>query len=404
MFVRGRGLQALVAAVVVMATTAGAVMGSGAAPPTDQPPLAAEYGAGWLATQIAADGSLPGGFDPLGDAGNAVLALGASGVAGDAFDRSVGYVRDNVDDFVAYPFEPTIDDPGRLGKAIMIAVVAGEDPTTFGGTDLVARTQATLGLFEPGLYGAADPSFDGVFRQGLAITGLLAAGVDPPIVAFVWLGEQQCTAPAAAAGAWEDYRANTAIACDAPDPNTFAGPDTNSTALAIMALEAADEAYPSPAGFLAASQNDDGGWPFIPGLGSDPSSTSLIIRALVSMGEDPADWATSGGDPWASLLSWQQGCDSPVADRGAFTSAFADPPGTPDVFSSVDGVAGAAGLPYPLAGPVSPSPGAPVVDCTPDDPDDPTDPTDPAASPAVVAVAPTASPAAAVTTNPAFTG
>jgi hypothetical protein len=402
MCVRNRRWTVAVAALVIIGSLGASMAGTGASPPTDDPALAAEYGAGWLAAQIAPDGSLPGGFDPLGDAGSAALALGTSGVAGDAFDRAVGYVRDNIDDFVAYPFDPTIDDPGRLGKAVMLAEQAGEDPSTFGGTDLVARLQATLGLFEPGLYGAADPSFDGVFRQGLAVTGLLAAGVDPPDVAFDWLGDQQCTAPPAAAGAWEDYRADTTVDCDAPDPNTFAGPDTNSTALAIMALEAADEVYPSPAAFLAANQNADGGWPFIPGLGSDPSSTSLIIRALVSMGEDPDDWPTSGGDPWSSLLSWQQGCDSPAADQGAFTSAFADPPGTPDVFSTVDGVAGATGLPYPLDGPSSLTPGAPLVDCTPDGPNPPADPNEPTGPAA--GVTPSVTPARAVTTDPAFTG
>jgi hypothetical protein len=368
MFVRSKNLRAGAAGVLALVLLGVGIGGSGAAPPTAEPPLAADYGAGWLADQIQPDGSLPGGFDPLGDAGNAALSLAAAGEGGEAFDRAVGHVEANIDDFVAYPFDPTIDDPGRLGKAIMLAELAGADPTSFGGTDLVARLEATLGLLEPGLYGANDPSFDGVFRQGLAITALLAAGEGSVPAAVQWLVDQQCDAPAASAGAWEDYRADTNVACAAPDPVTFSGPDTNSTALAIMALEATGTPYLDPSAFLDAAQEDDGGWPFIPGSGTDPSSTSLVIRALVAMGEDPAAWTESGGDPWTALLSFQQGCDADVEDRGAFTSTFADPPGTPDVLSTIDGVAGAAGQPYPLAGPASLAAGAPEVDCTPDEP------------------------------------
>jgi hypothetical protein len=400
-----RRAATVLAAVALLCTALMAGIGaSAAAPPTSDPPLAADYGASWLEDQIQADGSLPGGFDPLGDAGNAALSLGAAGVGGNAFDRAVGYVEANIDDFVAYPFDPTIDDPGRLGKAIMIAVITGDDPTTFGGTDLVARLEATLGLLEPGLYGANDPTFDGVFRQGLAVTALLSAGEPVPAAARDWLIDQQCEAPAASLGGWEDYRTDPDAACSAPDPATFTGPDSNSTALAIMALEATSAVYLDPSGYLDATQEDDGGWGFIAGTGSDPSSTSLVIRALHALGEDPDTFDQPGGDPWSSLLSWQQGCDAAVADRGAFTSAFAEPPGTPDVLSTIDGVAGAAGLPYPLMGAVSLTPGAPDVDCNPattttgGPPSSTADPVRPAG------LANPAQPATAVTATPVFTG
>jgi hypothetical protein len=398
-------LAAVVAAVAVLSAALVASIGTtAAAPPTADPPLAADYGAGWLEDQIQADGSLPGGFDPLGDAGNAALSLGAAGVGGAAFDRAVGHVEANIDDFVAYPFDPTIDDPGRLGKAIMLAELTGADPSSFGGTDLVGRLEATLGLLEPGLYGANDPTFDGVFRQGLAVTALLSAGEPVPNAARQWLIDQQCDAPAASLGAWEDYRADPAAACAPPDPVTFTGPDSNSTAMAIMALEASAGVYLDPTGYLEATQEPDGGWGFIAGAGSDPSSTSLVIRALIAMGEDPIAWSDSGGDPWSSLLSWQQGCDAVAADRGAFTSSFAEPPGTPDVLSTIDGIAGAAGQPYPLTGSVSLTPGAPDVDCSPVTTTT-TGPTSSTAGPVRPAgLTGTAEPATAVTATPAFTG
>lgn len=408
MNVRTRPIRALVALAAAVGLLATGLVPSHAEPPTDDPALAADYGAGWLAAQIEPDGSLPGGFDPLGDAANAALSLAAAGVGGEAFDRAVDHIEDDIDAFVAYPFDPSIDDPGRLAKAIMLAEAAGADPRSFGGTDLVARLSATLGALEPGLYGANDPTFDGVFRQGLAITALIGVGETVPASAVQWLLDQQCSAPAASAGGWEDYRADPAAACAPPDPATFSGPDTNSTAMAIMAAEAAGAPYLDPRGFLEAAQEDDGGWGFVPGSGTDPNSTSYVVRALVARGEDPGDWTQPGGDAWGALLAFQQGCDAAPGDRGAFTAPFADPPGSPDVLATIDGVAGAAGLPYPLPDDLTPVPGAPEVDCDPDEPTGPTDPDGPGGTPAAGGPAgPDIRPAGAATpvgASPRFTG
>lgn len=396
---RQRALAIAALIVVVVATIAGP---GDAAPPTSDPPTGATYAAGWLATQVADDGSVPGGFDPLADAGNAALAFAAAGVGGDAFDAVVAHVRQDIEAFVAYPFDPSLDDPARLGKALMIAVAAGEDPQAFGGVDLVARLEATLGLFAPGLYGAADPSFDGAFRQGFAIVGLVAAGVVPDPAAVAWLVDQQCGPDnPEAAGGWQPYRTDTGVPCVDPDPLTFAGPDTNGTALALMALEAVGQSPGTdPMPFLEAAQETDGGWGYIPGSGSDPSSTALVIRALIAMGEDPADLSTAGGDPWSSLLSWQIGCDAPADQRGAFTFAWADPVGAPDLFSTLDAIGAAAGVPYPLTGEVDLDPVAQVVDCspTPPGPRTPTTTTGADRAPA------TASPAVPVAAAPAFAG
>ncbi len=394
------GPRPLTVALLVVVLATSVALPGGAAPPTSDPPTAADYAAGWLATQVAEDGSVPGGFDPLADAGNAALAFAAAGVGGEAFEDVVGHVRENIDAFVAYPFDASLDDPARLGKAIMIAVAAGEDPRSFGGTDLVARLEATLGLFAPGLYGGADPSFDGVFRQGFAVVGLVAAGVVPDPAAVAWLVDQQCGPEnPEAAGGWQEYRPDTGLPCTDPDPLSFTGPDTNGTALALMALEAVGEAPGTdPLGFLEAALESDGGWGFIPGSGSDPSSTALVIRALLAMGVDPADFDVAGGDPWASLLSWQLGCDSPAEQRGAFTFGWADPPGAPDLFSTLDAIGAAAGAPYPITGEVELDPGAPLVDCSPDAPAAST------STETTVTGPPGSAPAIPVGAAPAFTG
>jgi hypothetical protein len=331
--------------VMVVAPTAPV---AGVEPPTSDPTRAADYGAGWVATQISAEGFVPGpGGDPTaGQTLQAALALAAAGVEQATFERVVDWLAANVES-VAAP--GGVDAAGALGYLLLVADAAGADPSSFGGVDLIARLQGTSGAFEAGLYGAADPSFDGVFRQSLALLGLAAHGVSPPAAATTWLRGQQCAAGSApaAVGGWEAYRADPASPCGAPDPGTFTGPDTNSTALAIQALVALGQTAPlDPREFLQATQDADGGFPFLAELGSDPNSTALVIQALVALGEDPDGWATAGGTPWSSLLSWQIGCDADPADVGAFASPFSD--GFPDLFASLQAVWGAAGAPFPL--------------------------------------------------------
>ncbi len=130
------------------------------------------------------------------------LALGASASHQSTFDAAVAFLQAHVDDYVGAPGETTAS--ARSAIFLLLADAAGVPGTDFGGQDLVARLQATLGDFEPGLYGATDPSFDGAFRQGLAILGLVSQGVAPDASATTWLTDQQCTS-----GGWEAYRADT---------------------------------------------------------------------------------------------------------------------------------------------------------------------------------------------------
>jgi hypothetical protein len=254
-------------------------------------------------------------------------------------------MQSHVDDYVA------VGGVGALGYLLLLADAAGESPTAFGGHDLVVELQTTLGDLEPGLYGAGDPTFDGAFRQGLAILGLASAGVAPDPSAIDWLTDQQCGAgsPASSVGGWEAYRADTTLPCGLPDPVTFTGPDSNSTALALEGLAAVAVTPPNDAlAFLDGVQEPDGGWSFVDGVGTDPNSTALVVQALLSVGEDleSAPWVEAGGSPWDSLLSWQIGDDGDPADQGAFASPFSG--GFPDLFATQQGVWGVAGRPFPL--------------------------------------------------------
>ena len=146
---------------------------------------------------------------------------------------------------------------------------------------------------DAGLYGAADPAYDGVFRQSLAIMGLAANDMAPPKAAISWLLDQQC-----ADGSFEAYRADTGRPCGKPDPVNFTGPDTNSTALALMALMSLDDsrvmnlkapimddivdAADKAGQWLLKQQNADGGWPYYAGSASDANSTGIALAGIMT--------------------------------------------------------------------------------------------------------------------------
>jgi len=308
-------------------------------PPSTSVPSAAA----WLAAQVAPDGSVESFGSP--DAGaTRQVALGlASARRGDAsFVRAMTWLEANVETAIGTP-----DSPGALGELLLLSAAAGDEPTDFGGVDLVARLGATLGLLEPGLYGAGDATFDGAFRQALALLGLAAHGISPPPAAVDWLVDQQCgAADVGATGGWMAYRADLSEPCTAPDPVFFTGPDTNSTAVAVEALAAVDVAPDDdPIPFLAAAQGADGGFPFVPGGDVDPNSTALVIQALVAAGEDihSASWKTAGGDPMSSLVGWQL---TTGPDAGALASPYSG--GFADLYATRQAIWGLAEAPFPL--------------------------------------------------------
>ena len=94
---------------------------------------------------------------------------------------------------------------------------------------LLATAPALAG--DAGLYGSSDPTFDGVYRQSLSVLALEASDRKVPASAIKWLKKQQC-----ADGGFEAYRSDAASPCQTPDPNSFSGQDSNSTALAAAAL------------------------------------------------------------------------------------------------------------------------------------------------------------------------
>jgi hypothetical protein len=125
-----------------------------------------------------------------------------------------------------------------------------------------------------GLYGAGDPTYDGVWRQSLALLALTKQGVIPAEKAVDWLAGQQC-----ASGAFPAFRADTTKACDAK-----VLVDTNSTAAAVQALATTtsdhQDGVRKALAWLKSVQNKDGGWGYMAGGASDANSTSAVIGAI----------------------------------------------------------------------------------------------------------------------------
>ena len=241
----------------------------------------------------------------------------------------------------------------------MAAVASGQDPYHFGGrgalNDLPARLLATVrtGGADAGLFGTGAPTFDGAFRQGTALAGLAAAHVKASAVTapLAWLTRQQC-----ANGLWTSYRTSTATTCPAADPKTFAGPDTNSTSMAVQGL-AAYGRHPRRSTLISslnAIRTTDGGFPFLAASGqsADPDSTALSIQTLLAS-------KASVGSAYSVLAGFQLGCADPAGDRGAF---FYPGDRSPSVLATVQAVPAAAGKTLPL-GPSRLSPALPTVRC-----------------------------------------
>jgi hypothetical protein len=350
-----RGLRALVAVTVTSLTLGGALATSATAAPSANLQRA-RLGAQWLANQIKQNGGYVENFgvaDPSSTA-YAVIAMRAAGVDKPASDQAIRYLSTKIGTQVQLGGE---DAPGALAYYILAAVADKKSARRFGGTNpqnnLVDRLLATARTTGPdtGLFGVQDPTYDGAFRQGLALAALKAArvaGDDPRVAAAVaWITQQQC-----ANGLWQAYRPDPATACWPANPSNFTGPDTNSTSLAVQGL-AAWGAHPKRALVLQSLdmvQSANGGFPYIaaPNQAADPNSTALVTQTLIAEGTSPtaAMWAKGVDTPFTALASYQLGRAQPGY------GAFRYPPSTaPDVFATVQAVPAMAGKTLPVLRP-----------------------------------------------------
>jgi hypothetical protein len=94
------------------------------------------------------------------------------------------------------------------------------------------------------------------------------------------------------------------------------GSDTNTTALVIQALIAAGEDPDSSLitrafEYLKSAQNEDGGFPYDPDSTwvpeSDTNSTAYVVQAILTAGQNPQskEWMMEDGNPLVFLLGMQ---------------------------------------------------------------------------------------------------
>ncbi|HEY1650406.1 MAG TPA: hypothetical protein VGG09_00860 [Acidimicrobiales bacterium] len=299
------GLAALLATATLTALAAPA--GATSVPPQIPQVAVADSAATWIAGQAAPDGSIGGS---LSSTVNAILALAAAHVDMPAAQAALSYVEANASSYITVD---SADGPAQLAALILDAHAMGVDPTNFGGTNLVARLQATEQTSGPdaGLFGTETQLGDyyvGTYDQGLAFTALKAAGQAANAAAISWLTNQQCPS-----GGWAFP--NQAIGVCAEDPSSFEGADDQTTSLAVQGLLAQGALTPgiaaSALSFFTGGQDADGGWSYYPNSvalpqQTDSQSTGLVIQALLAMGQSPTSpsFSGSGTSPVGALLSF----------------------------------------------------------------------------------------------------
>lgn len=202
---------------------------------------------------------------------------------------------------------PTALGSTHLSAVVLSAVVSG----TPGATPSVTGVPSAAGTGDDGLFGAQDPTYDGVFRQAIAIGGLEAAHVAVPDAAIGWLVRQQC-----ADGSFTSYRPATTKHCSP------GGWDSNATAAAVQALVAVGSPRATGAATRAVSwlrtvQDADGGFAFAAGGATDANSTGLALAALAAVGTDPSTVDSAGGrNPLDAIGALQIGCSGGAIDVG----------------------------------------------------------------------------------------
>ena len=282
---------------------------------------------GSIASQQRNNGSIPA-FSPIGSTADAVLAFVAAGKGRPSMRAALRYLTNQVE-------RGNVTGVGLKAKVALAFSAAGRDPRDVAGENLILQLR---NAYMNGL----SPI---VFDTALAVLAIEAADAGVPAAARNFLVDNQCPD-----GGWpyDAFHSGTENArCEHatdPDSDSFLS-DTNSTALALMAL-AATGATPdeNPFRFLREIRDDDrGGWGYTWGFtATDANSTALVLQAYDAVGRD------APGAAERALRRLQYGrC-------GAFAFGFDDGGRTaPDIGATIGAVPGIRGLAMPFTREVS---------------------------------------------------
>lgn len=297
----------------------------------------ARIAARFVASQQAANGSIVT-FSVVGSTADAVMSFVAVGRGKGAIQEAISFLRGKVkDDKVA-----TV---GVASKVLMAAYAAGKDPTGFGAHDLVAQIENAE---QPdGRFGEIEFSY--VYDQALALLALDAAGIDPSAAAVAWLENAQC-----GDGGWQFDQPsgpNDDEECfDETDEIDFNTTDSNTTALAIQALEVSEVSEGSEDvvvgeafGYLEALRDPKhDGWGYTATFPTtDANSTSLVIQAYAA-----AERLKPQGSMGALISLQHRLCGK---KGGAFGFTFDGKKKTPpDAGATIAGMVGLLKKPFPI--------------------------------------------------------
>ena len=200
---------------------------------------------------------------------------------------------------------------------------------------LLIGTAAAANASDAGLFGSVKQGA-GAYSQSMAIIGITNTVESAPSSSVTWLVKQQC-----ASGGFQLYR-TAQEACTTPDAANYTGPDTNTTAVAVVALlrSGKKKAAKLAGKALLSWQNADGGFPYFSGGDSDVNSTGLVAYALAALPDSNAR-STAIDNAQEYVAKAMLPCSSPVADRYALPY---QPGGTADSMASAQGLLGLAPL------------------------------------------------------------
>jgi hypothetical protein len=298
-----RNLVCVPGAAVLALATVPAASAAAAPPPRPTTTNAAKAAAGWLAQQLVhGDHLVISGFNDPGDSIGTGFALAAARVGRPTIVDVMQYVATNLDSYVDYSGQFGGPFDGGIGKAAVLAIVAGHDPNHFGGHHLLAELKA---------HEASDGNNKGIFSTVstslIAIAEARGARQDghrfaPSRHLKHFLLMQQCRS----GGFSSAVRTSAGSDCT---------PDVDATGYAIMALRALHHharQINHAATWLASQRKPDGAWT-VQG-GENVNSTALAIAGLHIAGR-----STHKSVAW---LRGQQITSGPTVGAGARRGAL----------------------------------------------------------------------------------
>mgnify|MGYP000281426818 CR=1 FL=1 len=235
--------------------------------------VAASNALEWMRGQQQGDGSYNDGFGKTGASVRALIALGAARY--DAADWGSPSLLDyltvvNPTGTVAYAGQSA----AGAGKLAIGAAWSGQTVTNFAGINLPLSITAHYNSLTGGYgVGSGDTAW--------AMLGLYAAGEDIPTTTIGFLYSVQ---NADGGWAWNEWGTSSEV---------------QHTATCVQALLAAGEPPTateviSALTFIASAKNNDGGYGYQPGFGSDVDTSAFVNQALLAVGPGPAgNWCTT---------------------------------------------------------------------------------------------------------------